>query len=316
MPHARVRLHGQQFGHRDRSRTAHARQVVAHQIDDHDVLGGVLRRGPKTGRGRSVRSARGRALDRRRHHLTTPYPQEELGAEAGDRSEAGFGQRSGGQGRVRRLKLGRRLSEDHRSRTARLGVQPHTEVQLVEVAPVDPADHLLDCGQVAVPGQPGRLPGAERPHHQRLGPVNRRVCGLLQLGGPVRQRRGVGGLPPVQAERLERPALGRSPAQQGVVERQARRPRVVAEAGQPTATDQVVGTGAGRRASAARPARRIPRRPSLGVRTTSGRTMINTPPPNQSPQSTPGCSALGSRAITDSGRATEVNGTRYGRARP
>ena len=294
MPNPRVRLYGEQFRHRNRSRPAHPRQVVAHQIDDHDVLGGVLGRGLQTSRGRSVRSARGGALDRRRDHLTAPHPQEQLGAEAGDHPGTGVGLRPGGQGPVRRFQLRRRLREDHRGRPAGPGVQPDAEVQLIEVAPVDPADHLLDRGQVAVPGQPGGLPGDERAHHQRVGSVRLGREWGLQPGGPVRQRRGVRRIAAGQAERLERPAFGRPPAQQGVVERQAGRPGGVAEAGQPTATDQVRRRRvAGRRSSAARPARRIPSSAEPGVCMTSGRTMINTPPPNQSPHSTPGWSALG-----------------------
>ena len=315
MPHARVRLHGQQFGHRDRSRTADPRHVVAHQVDDHDVLGGVLGRGPKTGRGRSVRPARGRALDRRRDHLTTPHPQEELRAEAGDRSEAGFGQRSGGQGRVRRLQLRRRLSEDHRSRTARLGVQPNTEVQLVEIAPVDPADHLLDCGQVAVPSQPGRLPGAERPRHQRLGPV----------GGRGRGR-------PARRSSTPAPRRWRPPARPGRATRTTSpQPVASAAARRRTPGSTSPGRSRGRPANPRRPGRlgpggsasvgcsSSPANPASadpGVRTTSGRTMINTPPPNQLPQSTPGWSATREPGDHRLRASVEVNGTRYGRARP
>ena len=44
MPHPRRGAHRQQFGHRHRSRPRDSSQVVAYQVDDHDVLRDVLDR--------------------------------------------------------------------------------------------------------------------------------------------------------------------------------------------------------------------------------------------------------------------------------
>ena len=75
MPHSGRGPHHQQFGHGHRPRDRDAAQVVADQVDDHDVLGDVLDRRPQR---RRIRVPRQRALDRARRHRLTAAPQEQL----------------------------------------------------------------------------------------------------------------------------------------------------------------------------------------------------------------------------------------------
>ena len=77
----RVLLDGAQRRRPDRARPADVGQVVAHQVDDHDVLGVVL--------GQHGRPGPGRPLDRARLHEVTVAAQEQLGRGA-DHLEAGL----------------------------------------------------------------------------------------------------------------------------------------------------------------------------------------------------------------------------------
>src|SRR6266540_3652675 len=70
-----------QRGHLDGPRLANASEVVAHQIDDHHVLGAVLHRARQLG---WVGVSRGCALDWRGEYRAAVSPQEELRGEAGD----------------------------------------------------------------------------------------------------------------------------------------------------------------------------------------------------------------------------------------
>ena len=75
MPHARSGPHREKFGHGHRARHRHAAQVVADQVDDHDVLRDVLDRRPQR---RGIRSPRQGALDRARRHRIARASQEQL----------------------------------------------------------------------------------------------------------------------------------------------------------------------------------------------------------------------------------------------
>src|SRR5690606_6962591 len=74
----------------DRARLAYAREIIAHEIDDHDVLGALLRAGQELGGQRRigcrVRSTWPRALDRTRANSPSGRPEEGLGAGAEQRS--------------------------------------------------------------------------------------------------------------------------------------------------------------------------------------------------------------------------------------
>src|SRR5699024_8150704 len=75
MPHAGVAFRARLIGHPDGSGQAHATDVVAHQVDDHDVLGAVLPRRREVAR----IAVQGRGpLDRRGADLASGAAQEQL----------------------------------------------------------------------------------------------------------------------------------------------------------------------------------------------------------------------------------------------
>ena len=84
VPDTRMRLDRQEILNRNSAWTANPRQVVAHQIDDHDVLGSVLRRGTQRSQAAVTNPPRRSALDRSCQHRAIPNPQEQLGAETRD----------------------------------------------------------------------------------------------------------------------------------------------------------------------------------------------------------------------------------------
>ena len=90
VPHAGVRPDLRERGHRDRPRLADAPEVVAHQVDDHDVLGAVLRGAGQLGAlrlgGDRVRRSRARALDRRGAHGVARPRDEQLRRQARHRA--------------------------------------------------------------------------------------------------------------------------------------------------------------------------------------------------------------------------------------
>ena len=105
VPDARRRARLRQLGHADRAVLAHASEVVAHQVDDHHVLGAVLGRGGERVPGRP--STRGAVpLIGSRQHLAAAAAQEELGREAADGAP-----RPGDEGGVARHERARRARE-------------------------------------------------------------------------------------------------------------------------------------------------------------------------------------------------------------
>ena len=68
MVHGRMLLEREQLGHADGARPAHAREIVPHQVHDHQVLGPVLvalgERAAERGVVHRAEPARPRALDR------------------------------------------------------------------------------------------------------------------------------------------------------------------------------------------------------------------------------------------------------------
>ena len=92
--HRRVRLDGAERRHAHGARQADAREVVAREVDDHDVLGAVLGVRREVGRERRVEQrvvvARPRALDRPRLAAAVGADaQERLGRRAHELPAAG-----------------------------------------------------------------------------------------------------------------------------------------------------------------------------------------------------------------------------------
>jgi hypothetical protein len=94
MPDARRAARLRERGHADRPVLAHAPEVVAHEVDDHHVLGAILAGGGERG-ARALRArafaargeyARRRSFDRLAHDLACVAAQEQLGGEAAHRA--------------------------------------------------------------------------------------------------------------------------------------------------------------------------------------------------------------------------------------
>ena len=132
-----------------------------------------------------------------------------------------------------------------RGSTEQLAGQPGAQVQLVDLTGPDPTDHPLDPGQVIVRGRRKPGDGGERPDRGSSPARRPRWHPTPALGGPRQGgpspgesgRRRV--LPTHQAETLEHPAAVAPPTQHRIAEGEPGRPRVVAQDGEPAATDPV-----------------------------------------------------------------------------
>jgi len=82
VPNPRMRLYHEQLGNPHATGQAHPAEVIAHQVDNHHVLGDVLRRPTKRRGVGVVPAARQGALDRRRADLTAAAAQEQFRAQA------------------------------------------------------------------------------------------------------------------------------------------------------------------------------------------------------------------------------------------
>jgi hypothetical protein len=149
---------GEQLGPADGTGDADPRQVVALEVDDHHVLGGVLLRLDRDARGT-------RPLDRRGTDDRAAFLQQELGRRGDDRPAVALERR-----RLERPQRSEGGSERERV-TAELGPQVLDEVHLVDVALVNRVAHRLDRGCVGRRA-PGLVPlaGAE-PASRRRGPL-------------------------------------------------------------------------------------------------------------------------------------------------
>ena len=134
----------------DRSRLADAREVVALEVDDHHVLGGVLLRP-----GELVRlPERPRSLDRHRPDALPAPRQEELGRRRHDRPAV-----ADERLRVQRAQLPELGRERARLARERRG-QMLDEVHLVDVATRDRLTDALDRSLVLL-RSPGRVPRSD-----------------------------------------------------------------------------------------------------------------------------------------------------------
>ena len=135
---ARELVLGHQLGPADAARLAHAREVVALEVDDHHVLGGVLLGAASS----SVGAERARALDRLRPD-PRPAPREESSGEAET-----IVQPSPVNGRG----CERPQRSERRGHAGRIAVEGRREVldevDLVDVAGRDRLPHRLDGGRV------------------------------------------------------------------------------------------------------------------------------------------------------------------------
>ena len=131
----------------DRAVLAHATQVVAHEVDDHHVLGGVLDRAAqmheRRGGRRRVGAPRDRALDGAGHDAPAPPAQEELGRQGGDPAAGGV--KRGGVGWRDVLERG---GEHVGGPGVGLAVQAQADIGLEDLAGRDPPTALRDRVEV------------------------------------------------------------------------------------------------------------------------------------------------------------------------
>ena len=135
--------HGQQFGHGDAAGDRDAAEVVADQVDDHDVLGDVLDRRAQR---RRCLVERQRALDGARVDRVADAPQEQFGRERGDRAPVSRDERRTG-GRGARDGFG----EEVDGRTADLPDELRAHARLVHLACRDGVEAGQHPGMVGVP---------------------------------------------------------------------------------------------------------------------------------------------------------------------
>ncbi len=148
VPHARVRAHLLQRRGAHRPRPAHPPEVVAHEVDDHHVLGAVLvrrdQRRPLFGGRRRIGRPRARSLDRRAAHRAPVALQEQLRRH---RYQCPPRPRHEGAAVGRQRRTQPREQVQRRALKARL--ESHREVRLVEVAGRDPLDARRDGARIA-----------------------------------------------------------------------------------------------------------------------------------------------------------------------
>ncbi len=201
MPHAGVAANLGQRGDADRAGLAHAPEVVAHQVDDHHVLGPVLGRVLELG----ALGERASALDRGAADVAAAPLEEELGRQRHERAPGAAeerrpvsGQRAHGSGeQVERVAL-------------EAAVETEAQVGLEEIAGPDALAAGLDQGRVgAGRGRPGPVRGAIG-----LGALGCAREPSAQLGPAGLDR----GLSVRGDERLEEPLPTRVAAEHVVVE--------------------------------------------------------------------------------------------------
>ncbi len=146
VPDSRRRLHLGQPGDPHRPVLAHSAQVVAHQVDDHHVLGPVLGAGGQVLRRAAARS---RPLDRPGLDRSPAATQEQLGRQAGhSMTVAGY------VGGVRRFQFGCRADPKVEQIAVERTFEAQADVGLEHLAVDDSLDRLGDRRRVT--DDPGR----------------------------------------------------------------------------------------------------------------------------------------------------------------
>jgi hypothetical protein len=171
--HVRVALHHHQLVDANAAGLADPAQVVALQVDEHDVLGALLRVRHQLAHARGIVVAGQpgpRARDRPRLHHPAAHRHQPLGRRARQRP-ARVRQQPGEGRRVRRAQprvLGRRLR-----RRLELGAPLARQVHLEDIARAQVLVHALDAGEearrIVFLDQPRRLPGRQRRQRARGG---------------------------------------------------------------------------------------------------------------------------------------------------
>ena len=161
--HGGVALQREQLRHADAARRAHARQVVAHQVHDHQVLGPVLRAlGQRLTQRRVVlgtEAARAGALDRPRLDVARRvHVQEPLGRRADD-----GGVRQLHESGERRRVVRAQPAIERPRRLGAGGFEPLRQVGLEDVAGEDVLAHLRHLVQVGAVRE-------RRPQLEAVGP--------------------------------------------------------------------------------------------------------------------------------------------------
>ncbi len=170
---ARVLLDPAEVVDLDGARPADGREVVADEVDDHDVLGVVL--------GEQALGGGGRALDRARGEPVAAADEERLRRGAGDlQPDLGQVDRRGVGGRVARGEA--RAERGDRGALGEVVLEDAAEVDLVDGAGRDPPTDLVDPGDVGVAVQAG----APRPVERGPLPRFRRRRRAVDLGHPHR----------------------------------------------------------------------------------------------------------------------------------
>ena len=92
--HRAVGLHGEEVGHLDRADLGDAAEIVAQEIDDHQILGALLLVHGEPGLDPRILAGRAaprrRALHRSRRHMLALAAEEELGRQRQDVMIAGM----------------------------------------------------------------------------------------------------------------------------------------------------------------------------------------------------------------------------------
>ncbi|MDJ0890827.1 MAG: hypothetical protein QNK18_06490 [Gammaproteobacteria bacterium] len=206
LEHAGVVLDGHQLGDVDAADPTHPPEIVADEVDDHQVLGAILRRPqqlpPQPCVGLGARRARSGALDRTALDLAVGVEaQEPLGrtAENGHLGKPQIGRERRGRERAQLVVQPEGIAGKRR-------LEAVGEVRLVDVARLDLVQHLahrlgvaafvevgVQAGRALVARETrrprGRGPGVARPRIDRIRLEPRDQLGRCALGGRARPRR-------------------------------------------------------------------------------------------------------------------------------
>ena len=185
----RVALDREQLRHLDAARRAHAAEIVAHEIDDHQVLGALLRGGAQLGgagaRPRRGRAARPRALDRPALDAAVRVDaQEALGRAADDRHLRQLEERRERRRAAFAQRVGRVATR--RPRTApRADASSSPDTTPPPQSPRRIARHRLRI-RIRIE-EPPRSPSPIPPPHRLGSGAGRQVIGFVRLLGGDRR---------------------------------------------------------------------------------------------------------------------------------
>ena len=199
--HGAIGLDGEQVGHLDGADFRHAAEIVAQQIDDHEVLGALLFVDGEPGLEARIlarrASSRRRALHRARRNVLALAAEEQLGRERKDVELARMDQRAVGHAL---LAPERRVKRDRIAGEGEVVLQG--EIDLIDVAGGDIVLHRGEGSVIVLPGPRelevgdrgrsggamGVEPGAGAADHRAAGARGRAQARTTERGG--RRERG------------------------------------------------------------------------------------------------------------------------------